>query len=84
VLSRTEAAGLAEATAGLDLDRLVACVKACGFDENTYLLNHPDLQSAGSDAAATPEGATPNHNVSDRNFEFDFLTGSKQNATSTL
>jgi hypothetical protein len=51
VLSRTEAADLAEATACLDLDKLVDCVKACGFDENSYLLNHPDLQSAGTDAA---------------------------------
>jgi hypothetical protein len=49
VLSSAEAACLAETTAGLDLDSLVACVKACGFDENSYLSNHLDLQSAGSD-----------------------------------
>jgi hypothetical protein len=50
VLNSAEAARLAETTAGLDLDRLVACVNACGFDENSYRLNHSDLQSTGSNA----------------------------------
>jgi hypothetical protein len=50
VLNSAEAARLAETTAGLDLHRLVACVKACGFDEDSYLLNHADLQGAGTDA----------------------------------
>jgi hypothetical protein len=49
VFNGTQAALFAERTGGLDLDRLVACVKACGFDENSYLANHADLQRAGLD-----------------------------------
>ena len=50
MLNSGQAALLAERTAGLDLDRLIACLKACGFDENRYLNDHPDLQGAGFDA----------------------------------
>jgi hypothetical protein len=49
VFNGTQVALLAERTGGLDLNRLIACVKACGFDENSYVANHADLRRAGLD-----------------------------------
>lgn len=49
MLNSAQAALLAERPGGLDLDRLISCVKACGFDENSYLADHADLQGAGLD-----------------------------------
>jgi hypothetical protein len=49
VLNSTQAALLAQRTAGLDLDELISCVKACGFDEGRYLAKQADLQAAGFD-----------------------------------
>jgi hypothetical protein len=68
VLNSAQAALLAERTDGLDPDRLIACVRACGFDENAYLANHADLQSAGFDAPQAlhhflAQGYAQNRNV---------------------
>ena len=68
MLNSAQAALLAERTDGLDPDRLIACVRACGFDENAYLANHADLQSAGFDAPQAlhhflAQGYAQNRNV---------------------
>jgi hypothetical protein len=68
VLNSAQAALLAERTGGLDPDRLIACVRACGFDENRYLNDQPDLQSAGFDAPQAlhhfpAQGYAQNRNV---------------------
>jgi hypothetical protein len=53
VLSSRQSALLAARTAGLDLDELTRCVKACGFDQNRYVENHPDLRHTDFDG---PQG----------------------------
>jgi hypothetical protein len=52
VFEREQAGLLGDRTGGVDLDRLIACVNACGFDESRYLADNPALQNAGFDAPA--------------------------------
>jgi hypothetical protein len=49
LLTSGQSALLEKRTAGLDRDELIRCVKACGFDENRYVENNPDLETAGFD-----------------------------------
>ena len=44
---------LAKRTAGFDLEELIRSVKGCGFDENRYVENNPDLRNDGFDG---PQG----------------------------
>ena len=49
MLTSGQSALLEKRTAGLDRKELIRCVKVCGFDENRYIENNPDLQNAGFD-----------------------------------
>jgi hypothetical protein len=51
LLTGGQSALLAARAAGLDLDELIGCVKACGFDENRYVENNPDLRDSGFDGS---------------------------------